>query len=228
MANASSERTRIRRVPARAEYERRAIEAILDEALVAHLGFLHEGQPYVIPTLHARVGDTLYFHGSAAGRAIRALGAGLPACLTVTLLDGLVLARSVFHHSVNYRSVVVLGTATPVEGATEREQALRAFTERLVPGRWEEVRPPSPQEIRATRVLALDLREASAKVRLGPPLDEPEDYALPAWAGVIPLRTAAGAPLPDPRLAAHVEPSRAVTGWASARLGAPGSDAERH
>jgi nitroimidazol reductase NimA-like FMN-containing flavoprotein (pyridoxamine 5'-phosphate oxidase superfamily) len=220
---AASDRTRVRRVPARAAYERETIEAILDEALVAHLGFLHEGQPYVIPTLHARVGDTVYFHGSAAGRAIRALSAGTPACLTVTLTDGLVLARSVFHHSVNYRSVVVLGTATPVEGPTERERALQAFTERLVPGRWGEVRAPNAQELKATRVLALPLDESSAKVRTGPPADEPEDYALPAWAGVIPLHTAAGAPLPDPRLAPGVEPSPAVTGWAAqrGRAGAP-------
>ncbi len=217
MSPAASARTKIRRVPARAVYEREAIDAILDEALVAHLGFVHDGQPYVIPTLHARVGDTIYFHGSAAGRAIRTLSAGAPACLTVTLVDGLVLARSVFHHSVNYRSVVVLGTATPVEGPSERMQALRAFTERLVPGRWSEVRPPSPQELKGTNVLAMAVNEVSAKVRSGPPVDEPEDYALPVWAGVIPLRTVAAAPLPDPRLAPHVMPSAAVSEWAPRR-----------
>jgi nitroimidazol reductase NimA-like FMN-containing flavoprotein (pyridoxamine 5'-phosphate oxidase superfamily) len=213
MSPAASARTTVRRVPARAVYEREAIDAILDEALTAHLGFMHDGHPYVIPTLHARVGDTVYFHGSAAGRAIRTLGAGTPACLTVTLLDGLVLARSAFHHSVNYRSVVVLGTATPVEGPAERLRALQAFTERLIPGRWGEVRPPSPQELKATRVLAMTLDEVSAKVRTGPPVEEPEDYALPAWAGVIPLRMNAAAPIPDPRLAPNLTPSTAVSEW---------------
>jgi nitroimidazol reductase NimA-like FMN-containing flavoprotein (pyridoxamine 5'-phosphate oxidase superfamily) len=212
-------------------YERRAIEAILDEALVAHLGFLHDGQPYVIPTLYARVGDTVYFHGSAASRAIRTLSAGAPACLTVTLIDGLVLARSAFHHSVNYRSVVVLGTATPVEGTAERLEALQAFTERLLSGRWGEVRTPSPNELKATRVLAMTLDETSAKVRTGPPVDEPGDYALPTWAGVIPLHTAAGAPLPDPCLASNIEPPRAVTEWASQRqlrsAAAPRADLRR-
>ncbi len=191
-------------------YEREAIEAILDEALIAHVGFVDEGQPYVIPTLHARVGDTLYFHGSAAGRAIRTLGAGAPACLTVTLIDGLVLARSVFHHSVNYRSVFVLGAARPVGEPSERLVALRAFTERLIPGRWAEVRPPNPKELKATHVLAMTLDETSAKIRTGPPADEEEDYALPAWAGVIPLRTTAAAPIPDPRLARGIAPSGAV------------------
>jgi uncharacterized protein len=217
MAPAASERTRVRRVPARAVYESEAIEAILDEALIAHLGFLHDGQPYVIPTLHARVGDTVYFHGSAASRAIRALGAGAPACLTVTLLDGLVLARSAFHHSVNYRSVVVLGTATPVEGPSERLEALHAFTERLIPGRWEEVRPPNPKELKATRVLAMTLDETSAKIRTGPPVEEPEDYALGAWAGVIPLQTAAGAPIPDPHLPPHATPSSTISQWTPQR-----------
>jgi uncharacterized protein len=227
MSPAASARTTVRRVPARAVYEREAIDAILDEALTAHLGFVHDGQPYVIPTLHARVGDTVYFHGSAAGRAIRTLGAGAPACLTVTLIDGLVLARSAFHHSVNYRSAVVLGTATPVEGPTERLRALQAFTERLVPGRWDEVRPPSPQELKATRVLAMTLDEVSAKVRTGPPVDEPEDYALPAWAGVIPLRTSAAAPVPDPRLAPDLTPPSAVGEWNPQRSHVPAGRAGR-
>jgi nitroimidazol reductase NimA-like FMN-containing flavoprotein (pyridoxamine 5'-phosphate oxidase superfamily) len=205
-------------VPARAVYDREPIAAILDEALIAHIGFVDDGQPYVIPTLHARVGDTLYFHGSAASRAIRALSAGAPACLTVTLLDGIVLARSAFHHSVNYRSVVVLGTARPVEGPSERLTALEAFTERLIPGRWGEVRPPNAKELKGTRVLAIALDEASAKIRTGPPVDEREDYALPTWAGVIPLRTTTAAPIPDPRLAADIAPSDAVSEWAAARL----------
>ena len=200
MATAPSERTRVRRAPARARYERATIDAILDEALVAHLGFAVDGQPYVIPTLQARVGDTVYVHGSAASRAIRTLGAGAPACLTVTLVDGLVLARSAFHHSMNYRSVVVLGEARPVEGPEERLKALEAFTERMVPGRWDEVRAPNRQELKGTRVLAMTLDEASAKVRTGPPVDDEEDYALDVWAGVIPLTLTAGAPVDDPRL----------------------------
>ena len=213
MSSAPSARTQVRRVPARAVYDRTAIEAILDEALLAHLAFALDGQPYAIPTLHARVGDVVYVHGSAASRAIRALSAGAPACLTVTLLDGLVLARSAFHHSVNYRSVVVLGRAYPVEGPDERRAALRAFTERLVPGRWEEVRPPSPRELKGTRVLAMTLDETSAKVRSGPPVEEPEDYALPVWAGVIPLRTSSDRPIPSPRLPPGVVPSGAVEEW---------------
>jgi uncharacterized protein len=204
-------------MPARAAYDRKAIDAILDEAMVAHLGFAHEGQPFVIPTLHARVGEEVYFHGSAASRTIRALCAGAPACLTVTLLDGLVLARSAVHHSVNYRSVVVLGAARPVEDLPERMTAMQAFTERLIPGRWSEVRPPTVKELKAIRVLALPLDEASAKVRAGPPLDDEEDYELPTWAGVIPLRTHASPPLPDPRLAAGVAPSNAVREWTPRR-----------
>ena len=213
MTAAPSTRARIRRVPARADYRRETIDAILDEALVAHLGFALDGQPYVIPTLHARVGDVVYVHGSAASRAIRALTGGIPACLTVTLLDGLVLARSAFHHSMNYRSVVVLGEARPVEGPEERLVALEAFTERLVPGRWDEVRPPSTQELKGTRVLALGLDEASAKVRSGPPVDDDEDYALDVWAGVIPLALQRGPLTPDPRLTPGVEPSQAVRRW---------------
>ena len=211
-----SPRTKVKRAPARAVYDRAAIDAILDEALVAHLGFVHDGQPYVIPTLQARVGDTVYIHGSSASRAIRSLGAGIPACLTVTLVDGLVLARSAFHHSINYRSVVVLGTCTAVEGPERREQALEAFTERLVPGRWAEVRPPTTKELKGTRVLAMTLDECSAKARTGPPVDDDEDYALPVWAGVVPLETVAGPPVADPKLAEGVEPSQAVAGWAAA------------
>ena len=210
---APSARARIRRVPARADYSRETIDAILDEALVAHLGFAVEGQPYVIPTLHARVGDVVYVHGSSASRAIRTLSGGVQACLTVTLLDGLVLARSAFHHSMNYRSVVVLGDARPVEGSEERLKALEAFTERLVPGRWDEVRWPTRQELKGTRVLALELDEASAKVRTGPPVDDDEDYAMDVWAGVIPLRLERGPLTPDPKLTPGIEPSEAVRRW---------------
>jgi nitroimidazol reductase NimA-like FMN-containing flavoprotein (pyridoxamine 5'-phosphate oxidase superfamily) len=213
VSTASSLRTKVRRVPARAAYDRETIDVILDEAMVAHVGFLHEGQPYVIPTLHARIGDTVYFHGSAAGRAIRTLGEGAPACLTVTLLDGVVLARSAFHHSVNYRSVVVLGRAHPLEEPSERASALEALVERLLPGRWPEVRPPSPKELRATGVLALALDEASAKARTGPPVDDQDDYLRDNWAGVIPLRMAAGVPQSDPRLAPGTAASSVVQGW---------------
>lgn len=212
-----SSRTRVRRSPSRAVYEREAIDAILDQGLVAHLGFVDDGQPYVIPTLYARVDDTVYIHGSAASRAIRELTEGIPACLTVTHVDGLVLARSVFNHSMNYRSVVVLGECRPVEGPERREEALKAFTEGLLPRRWDEVRPPTAQELKGTRVLAMDLDECSAKVRTGPPEDEAEDYDLPVWAGVIPLETVAGAPVADPKLAAGIEPSEAVTGWVPRR-----------
>jgi nitroimidazol reductase NimA-like FMN-containing flavoprotein (pyridoxamine 5'-phosphate oxidase superfamily) len=207
----------LRRLPTRAAYDRGAIDQILDEAMIAHLGFVDDGQPFVIPTLHARVGDTVYFHGSAASRAIRTLSSDVPACLTVTLIDGVVLARSVFHSSVNYRSVVVLGTATPVEGPDERLLALEAFVERLIPGRWGEVRPPTPQELKATRVLAMTLDEASAKVRTGPPEDDRDDLELPVWAGVIPLNTTAGAPIPDAATPPHAKPSDAVTHWTPQR-----------
>lgn len=204
-------------MPARGVHDREQIDAILDEALVAHVGFASEGQPYVIPTLHARVGEQVYFHGSAASRTIRALGNGAAACLTVTLLDGLVLARSAVHHSVNYRSVVVLGTARPIEDLSERMTAIEAFTERLIPGRWQEARPPTVKELKAISVLALPLDEVSAKIRTGPPLDDEEDYALDVWAGVIPLHTTTSAPLPDPRLDAGRTPSDAIRGWAPQR-----------
>lgn len=214
---APTPRSRIRRVPQRGAYDRATIEAILDEALIAHVGFAVDGQPYVIPMLLARIGDRVYIHGSTASRMVRQLAAGVPACMTATLTDGLVLARSAFHHSMNYRSVVLLGDAVLVEGPDERAAALEAFTEKLLPGRWDEVRHPTPQELKGTQVLTMDLREASAKVRTGGPADEEEDYALETWAGVIPLELRAGAPAPDERLAPGVEPSAAVLGWARAR-----------
>jgi nitroimidazol reductase NimA-like FMN-containing flavoprotein (pyridoxamine 5'-phosphate oxidase superfamily) len=213
-SSAPSERARVRRAPARADYDRATIDAILDEALVAHLGFVVDGQPYVIPTLHARRGDEVYVHGSTASRMVTMLGAGLPACLTVTLVDGLVLARSAFHHSMNYRSVVVLGHARFVEGPEERASALEAFTERLIPGRWSEVRPPSPQELKGTRVLAISLAESSAKLRTGGPVDDEEDYALDVWAGTVPLRLQSGPIEPDPRLRDGIPLSPSVSGWA--------------
>jgi uncharacterized protein len=212
-----SPRTRVRRMPARADYERETIEAILDEGLVAHLGLTTDAQPYVIPTLHARVGEQVYFHGSSASRTVRALAAGARMCLTVTLLDGLVLARSAVHHSVNYRSVVVLGQARAIEEPTEKMAAIEAFTERLIPGRWNEVRGPTAKELKAIQVLALPLGEASAKLRMGPPMDDEEDYALDTWAGVIPLSTVAGEPTPDERLSEGISPSPATRAWVVGR-----------
>jgi uncharacterized protein len=211
-----SERARVHRAPARADYDRATIDAILDEALVAHLGFTVDGQPYVIPTLHARIGDEVYVHGSSASRMVRTLAAGFPACLTVTLLDGLVLARSAFNHSMNYRSVVVLGEARMVEGSDERAAALEAFTERLIPGRWDECRPPSRQELKGTRVLALSLDEASAKLRDGDPIDDAEDYDSDHWAGVVPLRLTHGAPEPDALLRDGIAVPPSVTAWVDA------------
>ncbi len=195
------ERVRVRRLPKRAAYDRATIDAILDAGLVAHVGFIVDGQPYVIPMLHARVSDDVLVHGSPASRAMRSLAEGAPVCLTVTLVDGLVLARSAFHHSVNYRSVVLLGRAEPVREPAALAAALEAFTERITPGRWAEVRRPSAQELRATVVLRIPIEEASAKLRSGPPGDDPEDLALPAWAGVVPLALRAGAPEPAPDLA---------------------------
>ncbi|HET7367374.1 MAG TPA: pyridoxamine 5'-phosphate oxidase family protein [Gaiella sp.] len=196
-----SRRVRVTRLHERALYDREAIEAVLDAGLVAHLGFVSEGQPYVIPTLHARVGDAVYVHGSAASRTLRALRDGIPACLTVTLLDGIVLARSVFEHSMNYRSVVVLGTAVPVDEPDEKLTALEAFTEKLLPGRWAEARPPTRKELKATSVLRLPLDEASAKIRDGGPEDgDTPDAGLDVWAGHVPLVVEARPPVPDPTL----------------------------
>ncbi|HEY4997154.1 MAG TPA: pyridoxamine 5'-phosphate oxidase family protein [Solirubrobacteraceae bacterium] len=201
-----SDRVRLRRKRERGSHEREVIDAILDEALIAHLGITEpDGQPIVIPTLHAREGDVIYCHGSAASRTLRALKAGVPACLTVSLLDELVLARSAMHHSANYRSVMVMGTARPLEDPVEKRAALRAIVEHIVPGRWAQVRQPDEQELKATAVLALPIEQASAKLRAGPPIDEEQDLDLDAWAGVIPLCTLAGRPMPDPLLRAGIE-----------------------
>ena len=198
---APSEHVRVRRLHEKAAYDRDRIDAILDEALVAHLGFTHEGRPFVIPTLHARVGDAVYVHGSSASRTLRTLAGSVPVCLTVTLLDGLVLARSVFEMSVNYRSVVVLAEARAVTEPAEKLRALEAFTEQVLPGRWGAVRGPTAQELKATSILALPLDEASAKVSEGGPDDgETEDAALPVWAGHLPLRLVPGVPVPCPHL----------------------------
>jgi nitroimidazol reductase NimA-like FMN-containing flavoprotein (pyridoxamine 5'-phosphate oxidase superfamily) len=194
---AVSDRTRVVREANRAVYDREAIYKILDEGFVCHVGFVADGQPFVIPTMFARVDDAIYFHGSAASRMLRGAAAGLPVCVTVTLTDGLVLARSVFNHSMNYRSVVTLGTATPISEPAEKLAALRAFTEKLVPGRWEDARQPNEQELKATSILKLPLNEVSAKVRTGGVEDDAPDYTLSVWAGIIPLRLAADSAIRD-------------------------------
>ena len=195
-----TERTTLKRLPQRGAYERHIIYQILDEGLVCHAGFIDAGQPVVIPTAYGRVDDRLYIHGSIASRMLRSLASGVPVCVTVTLLDGLVLARSAFHHSMNYRSVVVFGVAFVVEDRIEKLKALRALSEHIIPGRWSEVREPNDSEIKATMVLRLPLTEASAKIRCGPPVDDESDYTSPVWAGELPLRLVAGAPICDPRL----------------------------
>lgn len=199
-------KTTLKRLPQRGEFDREAVYRILDEALVCHVGFVVDGQPFVIPTSYGRVGDTLYVHGSAASRMMKTLGGKVPVCITVTLIDGLVLARSAFHHSVNYRSVVVFGQAELVEDEPGKMAALAAITEHIVPGRWAEVREPNAQELKATTVLAIPLEEASAKVRTGDPKDDDEDMAIPVWAGQLPLRLTPGAPINDSLLRPGIEP----------------------
>lgn len=201
---AVSERTRVVREANRAVYDRAAIYKILDEGFVCHAGFSVDGQPYVIPTMFARVSDALYFHGSAASRMLRGAASGLPVCITVTLLDGLILARSVFNHSMNYRSVVALGTATLISDPAEKLAALEAFTEKLIRGRWQDARQPNEQELKATSILKLPLTEVSAKVRTGDVEDDAADYALPVWAGVIPLRLVADPAIRDERCDAAI------------------------
>lgn len=195
-------RTRLVREADRAVYDRAAAYQILDEGFICHVGFVVEGQPFVIPTGYGRVGDNLYIHGSAASRMLRNLDQGIAVCVTVTLVDGLVLARSIFNHSMNYRSVVVLGTAVAVNDRSEKLEALRLLSEHILPGRWVESRQPNEKEIKATLVMRLPITEFSAKVRQGPPIDDEEDYAFPTWAGVIPLEMVAGEPVDDSRLMA--------------------------
>lgn len=197
-------RTQVRRLPKRANYEKAQVHAILDEGFICHVGFVVDGQPFVIPTGYARSGEQIYIHGSAASRMLRSAGDGVDVCVTVTLVDGFVLARSVFHHSMNYRSVVVLGKARLVTDPEEKRAALRCFTNHIMAKRWEEARQPTEQELKATSVLALPLSEVSAKIRTGPPVDDEEDYSRPIWAGVVPLRTQAGEPMPDDRLLAGI------------------------
>jgi nitroimidazol reductase NimA-like FMN-containing flavoprotein (pyridoxamine 5'-phosphate oxidase superfamily) len=197
----ASERTTVRRRAQRGVYDRTTIAAILDEALICHVGFVVEGQPYVIPTIHARVDDRLMLHGAVSNRMLTAASGGIPLCVTATLVDGLVLARSALHHSMNYRSVVVLGAATEVVTRDAKLAAMRALVEHVVPGRWNDTRQPSDEELRTTRILTMPLGEASAKVHVGPPVDEEEDYARRTWAGELPLGLAIHAPVADPRLA---------------------------
>ncbi len=201
-----TDRTQVKRLPKRAVYDKTQVHAILDAGFFCHVGFVVDGQPYVIPTGYARSGDQIYIHGSAASRMLRSLGQGLDVCVTVTLVDGFVLARSAFHHSMNYRSVVVLGQARLLSDPAEKTEALRCFTNHIVPGRWDEVRQPTAQELKSTTVLALALDEVSAKVRTGPPIDDEEDYTLPVWAGVVPIRQHLGEPLPDARIHPGVAP----------------------
>ncbi|MEO8574143.1 MAG: pyridoxamine 5'-phosphate oxidase family protein [Pyrinomonadaceae bacterium] len=202
---AGTGRTKLHRLPKRGSYDAETINRILDEGFVAHLGFVgHGGQAFVIPTGYARRGNELIVHGSSASRMIRSLASEIEVCVTVTLVDGLVLARSAFHHSMNYRSVVAFGTATVVGDEAEKMEALRAFTEHIVPGRWREVRPPTPLEVKATTVLTLPLTEASAKIRTGDPVDDDEDYLLNVWAGVLPVTMRTGDPVPDTKLNAFI------------------------
>jgi uncharacterized protein len=200
-----TQRTQIKRLPQRGAHDRQTIYDILDEGLICQIGFVVEGQPFVIPTAYGRVDDRLYIHGSPASRMLRTLKQGINVCVTVTLLDGLVLARSAFHHSMNYRSVMVFGEARLVEDADEKLEALKAFTEHVMRDRWAAVRPPNRQELLGTMVLALPLSEASAKMRSGAPMDDEEDYELPIWAGELPLKLTPLAPVADPRLAADIE-----------------------
>jgi uncharacterized protein len=204
-------RTRITREPQLGVYDRDVAYQILDEGFICHVGFTVDNQPFVIPTSYGRDGDNLYIHGSVASRMLRGVKAGIPICVTVTLLDGLVLARSVFNHSMNYRSVVVLGTATAVEDSGEKIRALNKLAEHIIPGRWEDARSPNERELKATLVMRVPIQEFSAKVRTGPPIDDEEDYSFPTWAGVIPLEMVAGAPISDPRL----DPLRPVPEYAS-------------
>ena len=198
--NAPSPRTRLVREPDRAVYDRAAAYKILDEGFICHVGFVVDGQPFVIPTGYGRVGDSLYIHGSAASRMLRRVDEGIAVCVTVTLLDGLVLARSIFNHSMNYRSVVILGTAVAVTDTKEKLEALRLLSEHILPGRWAESRQPNEKELKATLVMRLPIEEFSAKVRQGPPIDDEDDYAFPAWAGVVPLTMETGEPIDDARL----------------------------
>ena len=199
-----TEQTRLRRMPERASYDHEVVAAILAEGLYCHVGFSVDGQPYVIPTIYAQIDERLYIHGSAASRMLRSIGGSMPVCVTVTLMDGLVLARSAFHHSMNYRSVVILGQAREVADPDEKNTALKAIVDHVMPERWDDVRAPSAQELKATSVIRVPLEEVSAKIRTGPPADADEDYQLDCWAGEIPLRVMPQHPIDDPQLRAGI------------------------
>lgn len=197
---AKTPRNQVRRKPQRGDYQKETVYQIIDEALICHVGFALAGQPYVIPTLHVRQGDAILLHGAPASRLLKVIEAGDDVCLTFTLVNGIVLARSAFHHSINYRSVVLFGRGALIAEPAQKLAALQAFTEHIAPGRWQEVRQPSPQELAATTVVAVTIHSASAKMRSGPPLDDEDDYTLPIWAGVLPLAQVSQTPQPDPRL----------------------------
>ena len=200
-----TKKTKVKRLPKRGNFERETIYSILDEAFVCHIGFSVDGQTFVIPTNYARSGDELLIHGSSASRMMRNLAQGIDVCVTVTLIDGLVLARSAFHHSTNYRSVVIFGQAGTITDENEKNEALRLFTEHILPNRWDEIRQPNANELKATTVLKLPIEEASAKIRTGDPIDDEEDYALEVWAGVIPLKMTAESPIDDEKLKAEID-----------------------
>lgn len=216
-SSAPTPRTRVVREPQRAVYDRSAVNRILDEGFICHVGFVLDGQPFVIPTSYGRHDDVLYIHGSAASRMLRNASAGIPMCVTVTLLDGLVLARSIFNHSMNYRSVVVLGTGTAIEDREEKLKALRLLSEHIVPGRWNEVRQPNEKELKATTIIRLPIQEFSAKVREGPVIDDEEDYAFPVWAGVLPLNLVPGDATSDSRLAEGIELPEYIRNYSRSR-----------
>jgi uncharacterized protein len=210
-------RSRVKRMPKRGHYDRATVYAILDAGVLCHVGYTIEGKPYVTPTNYWREGNHVYWHGSSASRMLRTLEKGVPVCLTVTHLDGFVLARSGFHHSVNYRAVMAFGVAQLVKEREAKLAALENFIERVFPGRWPELRPVSDQELKATTVLGMELDEVSAKVRTGGPIDDEPDYALPIWAGVLPMTLSAGTPLPDARLVPGTERPAYLEGWKLAR-----------
>lgn len=226
MTEPFSERTRVRRLPERGSYNREALDAILDEALTCHVGFIDEGEPYVIPTIHARDGDVIYLHGSPASRMLRLLKKGARVSINVTIVDGIVAARSVFHHSMNYRSAVVFGTPGIVDDDEERLRALEVITEHVLPGRWSEARHPSAIESKGTLLVAVPIDEFSVKTRSGPPGDDEADYDLPIWAGLIPLAMTAADPEPDPRLGEGIEVAESVARYVHSSPPRSGGDAE--
>jgi hypothetical protein len=217
MSKAPSNRTRVKRLPKRGAYDEDTIHAILDEGLVCHVGFVADGHPFVIPMTYARDGGRILIHGSRASRTMRAIAAGADVCVTVTHNDGLVLARSAFHHSMNYRAVVLLGRGRSIEDPEEKLDAFRRYFDRLVPGRWGDVRPPDSSEMDQTLMVEIPIDEASAKARTGMPVDDEEDYALDAWAGVIPMETVAAPPVPDDRLRDGIATPDYVTGYTRKR-----------